>query len=195
MPLFLESIRIENGRIMNPEYHLKRMAETLLACGIKPATGFPEKVFSSMLLPEHGLHKLRIIYRNDLVSIEILPYEIKIIKSLKAVRVSRPDYSLKYADRSVFDKLFNLRKDCDDIIIVCDDFITDTSYCNIAFGRKGLWFTPARPLLKGTMRQYLLDHKIISEDDIKLSDIGEFDEVILFNAMITCDRAIKIDIS
>ncbi len=195
MSLFLESVRIENGKIMNPDYHLRRMDDTLSAFNIKPSPGFPGKAFEFLFLPENGVHKLRIVYRNDLVSREIKPYKIKNIRSLKVVRVLRPDYAFKYADRSAIDRLFNLREDCDDIIIECEGRITDTSYCNLAFRREGRWYTPSQPLLKGTMRQYLIDNGILSEEDIFLSSISLYDRVALFNAMIPWDRAIMLDIS
>ncbi len=195
MSLFLESIRIEDGRIMNPEYHLRRMDETLKAFKIKPASGFTKDIFSSLTIPEQGVYKLRLIYNSNLISREVQPYVIKEIKSLKTIRVPCLDYSFKYADRSVINNLFEMRKDCDDVIIVCNNRITDSSYCNLAFKKNGKWFTPAQPLLKGTMRQYLIDRGILSEEEIFFSSINEYESIALFNAMIPWERAFKLNIS
>ena len=51
-----------------------------------------------------------------------------------------------------------MRGACDEILIIKDGHITDTSISNIVFRLPdGWWLTPFTPLLKGIMRTYLLE--------------------------------------
>lgn len=195
MSLFLETIRIENGRVMHIDYHRERMTRSFDYAGIIPGKWFRENFIPGNLIPESGLHKCRIIYNREIISLEITPYVQKSIRSLKIVESARLDYELKYADRSAINMLFEKRGECDDILIVCEKKITDTSYCNVALEREGLWYTPVSPLLKGTMRAFLLERGLIREDEILLQQLSHFKSVRLFNAMIPWERACTIEIS
>ncbi|MDE5635207.1 MAG: aminotransferase class IV [Muribaculaceae bacterium] len=63
------------------------------------------------------------------------------------------------------------RGDCDEILIIKDTLITDTSYSNIIFtGTDGI-YTPRSPLLAGVMRQHLIDSGTLIEHDLTVSDI------------------------
>ena len=93
------------------------------------------------------------------------------IRSLRLVAADDElDYHLKYADRSALARLLQRRDDCDEILIVRDGAITDTSYSNVAFfdGRK--YVTPDTFLLNGMRRQYLLGTGVLTECRITPSD-------------------------
>ncbi|MFW5535892.1 MAG: aminotransferase class IV [Prevotella sp.] len=47
------------------------------------------------------------------------------------------------------------------------------------------WVTPAHPLLKGTMRQSLIDKGLLKEKDIMAEDFPKYLEVRLINAMMS----------
>src|SRR5690606_14853325 len=98
------------------------------------------------------------------IETRITPYEVRAVTSLKIIHDDTIDYSLKYEDRSSIDNLFAKRNNCDDILIIKNGFVTDASYSNIAFYDGSRWITPAQPLLKGTMRQHLLDTGVIHQD-------------------------------
>ncbi|NMC41404.1 MAG: 4-amino-4-deoxychorismate lyase [Bacteroidales bacterium] len=195
MSLFLETIRIENGRLHNPDYHIRRMLLTADYAGLKFTGKFPASFLESLAVPREGLFRLRIIYSSCIEKYEIIPYSFKEIRSLKIISVHRPEYSFKYADRTVIDNLYGMREECDDVLIVSDNIITDTSYCNVALEHNGKWFTPARPLLKGTMRESLLDAGILSEKEIFLSQLDGYSTIRLFNAMIPWERAVTLPVS
>jgi len=195
MSLFLETIRIENGRLHNVAYHIRRMLQTADHAGLKFTGKFPASFLESLEVPREGLFRLRIIYSSCIEKYEIIPYFGKEIRSLKIICVHRPEYSFKYADRTVIDKLYGMREGCDDVLIVSDNIITDTSYCNVALEQKGKWFTPARPLLKGTMRESLLDAGILREKELFLSQLAGFSSIRLFNAMIPWERAVTLPVS
>jgi len=194
MSLLLESIRIEEGEVRNLDYHIDRMVRSAIAAGYRPPASFPGSFIPECSVPPAGIYKCRILYNSEIVSCEVSPYFMKEIKTIRVIQTPRPDYALKYADRSSLATLLGMRGESDDILIVSDDIITDTSYCNVAFEKEGLWYTPEEPLLKGTMRQYLLDTGVIVEADIRLSQISNFGSIRLFNAMVPWVRAWQIDI-
>lgn len=61
--------------------------------------------------------------------------------------------------------------DCDEIIIIKNGLVTDTSFTNIAIYKHGMWLTPKHPLLLGTKRAALLEKGIIQEADITVDDL------------------------
>ena len=95
-----------------------------------------------------------------------LPFSIQLpeISSFKIIHADI-EYPLKYEDRHEINHLFGQKGDADEIIIIKNGLVTDTSIANLAFFDKGQWITPAQPLLNGTTRQRLLDeNKIICAD-------------------------------
>ena len=92
-------------------------------------------------------------------------------------------YQYKFEERSQFTEALLQRNECDEILIVKHERITDTSFSNVAFFRENLWVTPAEPLLKGTMRASLLERGMIVEEDIRVSDLPHFSQVMLINAL------------
>ena len=70
--------------------------------------------------------------------------------------------------------LYDLRNDCDDILIVKRGMVTDSSYANIVFRRGKRWYTPWSALLKGTMRLNLLERNKIYEEEIRVEDLRIF---------------------
>ena len=83
--------------------------------------------------------------------------------------------------------------DCDDILILKNGLISDTSFCNVIFENREGFFTPKRPLLKGVKRELLIKDKVIEELDITMDNIQSYDNIILINAMIEFNE-ISIDI-
>lgn len=140
------------------------------------------------------IYKCRIVYSESIEKIEFLPYSFPKINSLNLVEDNTISYAHKYLDRSNLEKLFTLRQGCDDVLIVKNGLITDTSFCNILFFNGKKWLTPERPLLKGTQRQFLLDNEIIETASITPYDLRNFEKARLINAMIGFDNALDIDI-
>ena len=133
--------------------------------------------------PTDGVYRCKLIYKDKIESAEFLPYVKKEIKTLKIVSVNI-DYSKKFLDRNALEALFALRGDCDDVLIVKNGKITDTTIANTAFlDKNGRWLTPKQPLLRGTMRQKLLDECFLEEVEINIDDIEGFQEVAILNAL------------
>ena len=116
-----------------------------------------------------------------------MPYTPRPINNLRIVEHDRIHYEFKYADRKTIDRLFELRKNCDDILIVKRGLVTDSSFANIVFRKGKRWYTPWSPLLKGTMRQNLLERDLIIEEEITKEDIKSFETFKLINAMLEFD--------
>lgn len=179
--IFFETIKIDNGKIYNLDYHILRMKRTVEKSYDKLNELDIEKLID---IPKKGLFKSKLIYDNEIRKVEIMPYTPRKLKSFKLVESNDFNYSFKYLERDGIDSLFKLRENCDEIIIVKNGDITDTSIANLAFfdGRK--WFTPKRPLLEGTMKRKLIDEGKIFEKEIDIHELKMYNQVAVMNAMI-----------
>ena len=183
MSLLFETIRISEGVPQHLEWHEKRMKRSISELW---GTGCDVDLVRRILIPEEysrGLVKCNITYGPEIREIIFNHYEKKIIRSLKLVECSTLDYHLKYSDRTVIDELFRLREGCDDILIIRNGYVTDTSFSNIIFREDNRWLTPARPLLAGTCRERLIGQGLLEERDITAKDIPGFKGFKLINAM------------
>lgn len=129
-----------------------------------------------------GIYRCKVVYDREIVSVEYLPYVKKEIKKLKPVE-SDIEYSKKYLDRSEITELLAFANGVDDIIIVKNGLITDTSIANLALLKNGVWITPKKPLLKGTMREKLLTEGLLKEADIPAKNLAEFEAIAVMNAL------------
>lgn len=137
--------------------------------------------------------RCRFIYGTDGVhKVEIIRAARRNIQSLQCVHADDFDYSHKFADRLRFD-LLNQNIKTDDILIIKNGFLTDTTYANIVFRDKsGHWFTPSTPLLAGTKRAQLLVENKIEAVDLRLNDLYKFVEARLINATTDLENSSKI---
>jgi len=192
----IETIRVNNNQFRNLEYHDRRLNNARrILFGCKSDIHLEEHLTLPPNLDEKT-YKCRIEYSKDIHGIEFSPYTPKKIKKLKLVECNFIDYSFKYRNRGIFEKLLLQRDDCDEILIVKNGKITDTSFTNIVFQTKtGSWVTPAKPLLKGTRREYLLDHNLILLSDIRFSDLKHFNKAILINSMLDFDTSFTIEMN
>lgn len=183
MCLLLETIKIKDGKFCNIEFHHARFNKTRADLfGIQDFTDLNESISISGT-PASGIYKCRIIYDREIRSVKILPYQIKMINTIKAVQNDQIDYSYKYFDRTIFDKMLK-ESGSDEILIIKKGKITDTSFSNIVFSDGKNWVTPAMPLLNGTKRSYLLQTGRINSDEINLNDLKFFKYFRLINAML-----------
>jgi len=176
--LLFETIKIEDGQIYNIAWHNKR-------CNTARKELFNQSnlvdLKSFITAPKQGLFRCRIVYAQDILSVDYFPYSPKSIHSFKVVK-SQLDYSYKYDDREELNKL--LHPKYDEIIIEKDGLLTDTSIANIAFYDGKEWLTPKKPLLQGTTREKLLHKNFLKVKNIKSSEIIHFSHFALMNAMI-----------
>lgn len=187
MSLLLESIKLLDGEFHNLFYHEERMHRSLkLLCGEIDHSNL-EEFLNKLERPMQGLYKCRIVYDENSREVEFLAYQPAVVNTLRIVEHDRISYEFKYADRKQLNRLFELRRNADDILIVKRGLVTDSSYANIVFRKGKNWYTPWSALLKGTMRAFLLERNIIQEEEIYKDDIRTFESFKLINAMLGFD--------
>lgn len=195
MHQLIESIKLKDGILQHLEYHQARLDYSMKELyPMAPAISLSEH----LQIPEncqHGIFKVRVVYSNQIERIEFESYQARSIKSLRVVHAPVIDYHLKFLDREILHELYGLRRDCDDIIIVRNGLATDSFFANLLFFDGKKWFTPSTPLLKGTMRQILLDQGKITEKEIREEDICSFQKVGLINAMLDFETMPVIPVS
>ena len=182
MSRFIESIKIEDQKAFLLDLHQKRVNQTFAYFGKEGSIDLA-KIFKNLEHDEDGLYKLRIVYDLDKkFTTQLIPYAIPEIENFQLVENNSYDYSFKFEDRKEFERMKTKAK-TEEIIVVKNNHITDTSYTNILFLKGKEWFTPTTYLLNGVMRQNLLHEKKIKETEITLQNIKEFSHFQLINAM------------
>lgn len=196
MSLLVETIKISDGILFNIDYHSERFNSTRKELF---GTGIMADLRSKIVIPAYankGLFKCRIEYDEHIRNIEYIPYEIKPVSTLRMVEAGDLEYPYKFIDRKGINELFSGRGECDDILIVKDGRITDTSYANIVVrGKDKIWYTPSTTLLPGTKRAFLIDRGLIREKEITPAGIRKFRELRLINTMIDINDTDSIEIS
>ena len=180
---YLETIKAIDGKIFNISYHQKRYESVLNSLGMQKYKNLLEYLNP----PQNGLYRCRVVYSLDEIFVTYHLYKKRDIQTLKLVYNDEIKYELKSTDREYLNTLFELKENCNDIIIVKNGFVTDTTIANIALFQDGIWFTPKEALLKGTTRTRLLDEGKIVEKSISVNDIFHYTQVALLNAMIDFD--------
>ena len=186
---FVETLRIERGQGCNLEYHQRRMAATM-------GHFFPEATVPKLadelaeLAFGQGVESALEYDGRGIGMVKADEYHIRTIRKLRLVGCDDIDYEYKSADRSRLLALAAERGDADEIVIVRQGLITDTSYSNIALYDGRRWVTPRHPLLRGTMRQSLLDQGLLEERDIRASEWPGYQRTSLINAMMPLERCV-----
>lgn len=167
------------------EWHQQRVDATLKK--FYPAHHHSWELFKCIQVPDaflNGRVRCRVEYNAHHIDIHFFEYQPREIKSLACIEV--PDayqYNYKYVDRSVIEGLFEKRNEADDILMLRNGYIMDTSIANIAFEKNGSWYTPSLPLLAGTTWKRLVHEKQLTPRPIHKGDLKEFSRIWIFNAM------------
>ena len=176
---YFETIKCDDYEIFNLDYHMKRVANTV-ALNIN----LGEYIYP----PNNKLLRCKLIYdESGVLELDYFIYKKREINSFKLIFDDKIDYSKKYLNRDSLDEHFNKKENADEIIIVKNGYLTDTSIANIAIYLDGVWLTPKKPLLQGTTRNRLLKEEKIFEKDISVEDLQKASKIALMNAMIDFD--------
>ena len=192
---FIESICCINKQLRNLEFHQARFDRTRNDNFTEINPILLEEIikFPTDLTDEK--YKVRIVYDREIQSVEFLPYQMKSINSIQFFEIDpKINYTYKYSDRSFLDE-FLKEAQTDDLILVKSNYITDCTYSNLVFFDGENWFTPRSVLLKGTMREALLQSNQISERNIKVSDLANFKSFKRINAMMNLEESEEFDVS
>ncbi|WP_315565231.1 aminotransferase class IV family protein [Hoylesella pleuritidis] len=181
---FIETLAVVAGRVRHLSYHEQRLNATRRHFWPEAKDISLASVLSDAPSAD-GLFKARLIYNeHGVITKTYLPYTMRQISSLRLVCADDVDYSFKSTDRTYLNQLFAQRGTCDDILIIKNGLVTDTSFTNIALFDGYHWFTPDTPLLPGTMRAWLLDRGFVTTRRIAANDLSHFHSVALINALI-----------
>lgn len=189
MSQFLESILLTDGVFPLLAYHQARVNQT-----IADHNGISLSLLSYIeqtSLPTSGVFKFRIVYDlNGNAEWQCLPYRQKLITSLQCIDIGEYSYEYKFADRSSIQNFYSQKKTSDDILMIKNGLVTDTSYGNVACYDNGTWTVPKASLLSGCRRQYLLDTNQIALNNIGIEDLLQFQYISIFNALIPLGRIV-----
>ncbi len=191
----LESIRCNDGLFPLLSYHQQRVQHTFAL--LWPGQKAPDlqAFLNNHPVPDRGLYKCRLLYGRSVSEPVYQHYLMRPPEKLRLLAANHISYHLKWTNRDELNSMFDMRGDCDDVLIVRNGLITDTTYCNIAFLRNGLWFTPVVPLLEGVRRASLLDQGLVKPMTITAEQLGLFTHFKVFNAMIGWDDCPPIPVS
>lgn len=168
------------GEIRHLSYHQQRLDKTLARLSLSVTYNLEELLSP----PLHGTYRCRIVYGLSGLSIDYIPYTPKRFTSLRAVVDDTIDYPYKAADRTELDRLYALREECDDVLIIRNGYLTDTTIANIALFDGSSWRTPENPLLEGTTRARLIDEGFLIPAPLRLEEIASAEKVAVMNALI-----------
>ena len=194
-PLF-ETIAVENFQPKNLWLHQQRMNNSYheIFGGTNPF--ILSEIFKKEKITSSELLKWNVWYAKDSFQTKVTSYVIRKIYRVKLISVDTSfDYKHKFSNRSPFEQLRNQFLDYDDIIIVKNGLITDSSYANLVLKKEDKLYTPSLPLLFGTQRKYLIENQIVFEKDIQSSEIADYEKIYFINAMLTINIAPFVNVN
>ena len=173
---YFETIKCDDYEVFHLEYHKKRIARTI---------GLNIELQEYIYPPNEELLKCKVFYDKDgIVDISYSSYTPRDIKTFKLIVDDNIAYQYKSTNREVLNNLFVKKDDKDEIIIIKNGLITDTSIANIAILIDEVWYTPRLPLLHGTTKDRLIVEGKLKELDIDIDTFKKAKNIALMNAMI-----------
>ncbi|MBT3882305.1 MAG: branched-chain amino acid aminotransferase [Campylobacteraceae bacterium] len=173
---FFETIKCEDYEIFNLDFHKKRIANTV---------GLNINLEEYIYPPNAKLIKCKLIY--DECGVTDVLYDVYVKKDVTSFQLVYDDnikYNKKALLRDDLDALSEKREKSDEIIIVKNNLITDTSIANIAIYLDEEWITPKVALLEGTTRARYVENNMLKLKDITLEMLKNCTEFATLNAMI-----------
>jgi len=186
---FIETIRVENHRFQHLEDHIRRLEQTWLYHygHLSQDRSKLDALIDSLIIPDQlgaEVYKARLVYGLSIDSLTFTPYTPKLVRTLMPVVADALDYRFKYTDRSALDTCLANRGGADDVLLIKNGFVTDTSFSNVIVLKDATWLTPSTYLLNGTCRQRLIRQGLVREATIRLEDLSDCQEIRLINAML-----------
>lgn len=193
-PKFSDVICVENGEFLRLDYHQRRVSDT---CNrfYQSDLSLSQVTAALPASARRGRYKCRVVYGSAVESVEFAEYHPKKVETVALVYDDSVDYGYKYLDRSALTRLVEA-SGADDVVIVKNGVITDSSFCNLVFeDAAGNRFTPSEALLKGTYRQWLIDNRLVKAKTIRPADLSGYVYVYFVNAMRSLDNCTKLRVA
>jgi len=180
--MLLETLKIVNGTAPFLAFHNERLNQTRqILFKVQDKINLKDFLTAS---PQNGIYKCRVIYSKTIEFIEYIPHQERNFQTFKIIIDDNIDYKFKYINRENLNRLVKLKEQADDILIIKNGFVTDTSIANVAFWDQNKWLTPKTPLLNGTTRERLLREDKVIEAKIRLDELTKFSKMAIMNALI-----------
>lgn len=187
---FIETMCVEQSKIINLDYHLERIKNTRKHFWNTEKT-VPTDQLLALAAIQDSKAKLRFTYdKENIYDLSCTPYNTRKIERLKLLESNDIEYRYKSVDRSKINLLKAETEPTDEIIIIKQNRLTDTSYTNIALFDGSQWITSSTPLLKGTRRAQLLDAGRLIEREVLTTDLKSFQSISLINAMMDLEELV-----
>lgn len=199
-----ETIKVVDGKPLFLDKHLSRLEKSLKFFGIEKDID-EEKIYDYIKSSEEKNFALKLIvsdknfiltsrpddYREDNKNYKLIVSEVRRNSSSKMIYHK----SLSYYENIMEHRWAqDLRYDSA-LFINEREEVCETSFANIFFVRDGEIFTPTTSsgLLKGTMRDYILETYKVKEDVISIKDIDIFDEAFISNSLMGVRNVLSIN--
>jgi len=182
---YFETVKCDDYEVYHLSYHNRRISNTVCL-----NLNLSEYIYA----PNNKLLKCKVIYNEEgIKDVSYVQYHKRDINSFKLLYSDTINYAKKSLNREELDSLYSQKEKADEIIIIKNNLVSDTSIANIAIYDGTSWLTPATPLLYGTTRARLLEKRELIEANITVDMLLKSKKIALLNAMIGMD--IKEDYS
>lgn len=199
-----ETIKVVNGEPLFLERHLKRIKNSLKFFGIEKEIS-EEKIFDYINNSEEKNFALKLIVsdenfiltsRADNYIGKNYSFSLK-ISNIRRNSTSKIIYhkSLCYYE-NILEHRWAIEKGYGSALFLNEkDEACETSFANIFFVRDDKIITPkiSSGLLRGTMRDFLLENFEITEEQIYAKDLDKFDECFISNSLMGVRNVKSID--
>ena len=190
-----ETIKVVDGEPLFLDKHLSRLKKSLRFFEIEKNID-EGKIYAYINSSEEKNFALKLIvsdknfiltsrsdnYRDDDKNYKLILSEVRRNSSSKIIYHK----SLSYYE-NIMEHRWAQNQGYDSALFINErEEVCETSFANIFFVRNGEIFTPAisSGLLKGTMRDYILESYKVKEDVISFKDIDNYDEAFISNSLM-----------
>ncbi|MDU5324097.1 MAG: aminotransferase class IV [Peptoniphilus harei] len=190
-----ETIKVVDGEPLFLDRHLRRIKKSLRFFEIEKDID-EGKIYAYINSSEEKNFALKLIvsdknfiltsrsdnYREDNKNYKLILSEVRRNSSSKVIYHK----SLSYYE-NIMEHRWAQDRGYDSALFINErEEVCETSFANIFFVRNGEIFTPtiSSGLLKGTMRDYILESYKVKEDVINFKDIDTYDEVFISNSLM-----------
>lgn len=174
--IFFETIKCDEGIAYNLDYHNQRIARTIM---------ININLHEYILPISDDFLKCKVLYdKYGVLDVLYEPYVKRLIRTFKIVEDNTIEYKYKSMNREHINELFAQKESADEIIIVKNGWVTDTSIANIAIFDGSNWLTTKIPLLRGTTQERLVENKELIQTNISVDMLKNAQKIALLNAMV-----------
>lgn len=190
-----ETIKVVDGKPLFLDKHLRRLKKSLEFFGIERDID-EEKIYEYIKSSEEKNFALKLIvsdknfivtsrpdnYREDNKKFKLIVSDVRRNSTSKVVYHK----SLSYYENIMEHRRAQDRGYDSALFINEREEVCETSFANIFFVREGEIFTPtlSSGLLKGTMRDFILENYKVKEEVICFKDLESYEEVFISNSLM-----------